>query len=113
MRILRKGAKGEPGVGNFTTPWGRPGLNGKRRRLSLKTFRKQTVEEKAGMGGVETTQANAARTIVVPAGTVVPQARGKTILKKTNLTPKPAKGTKVIKPPSPTNRGGVKNPYKQ
>jgi hypothetical protein len=112
-RILKKTAGGEPQPRSLKNSWGyRPGRNSIRNRLSIRTLRKTPVED-AVMAGIETTSVNTAGTIKVTAGTVLPgtQARGRVVRKVQRLTTKQAKGTKVIAPPSPTNRGGTRSPY--
>lgn len=113
-RIVSKTKSGEPGVGRLRNSWGRPGRNGLRGRLSIRTLRKTPVED-AVMAGIETTTRNAAGTIVVTAGTVVNGTnRGRRFVRKVaNLTPRQAKGTKVVSPPSPTSGGGVRSPYRK
>lgn len=110
-RILAKRKAGEPGVGRLQNSWGyRPGRNSLRGKLTIRTLRKQQPQD-AVMKGVKTQTVSSDGLQRVTAGTVVPgtQARGRVVIKKANLTPRVAKGTRVVKTPSPTNRGGVRN----
>lgn len=113
MRILSKLKSGEPGVGRIRNSWGvQPGRNSSRSKLSIRTLRKAQPQD-AVMKGVETQTVSTDGLQRVTAGTRVPgtQARGSVRVKRANLTPRPAKGTKIVSPPSPTNRGGVRNPF--
>lgn len=112
-RILVKRRGGEPAPRSQRNSWGfRPGRNSSRTKLSVRTLRKAKPED-AVMKGVASQTVSSDGLQRVTAGTVVPgtQARGFRVVKKPNLTPRPAKGTKVISPPSPTNRGGVRNMF--
>lgn len=113
-RILVKQRGGEPGVGRLRNSWGyRPGRNSLRGKLSIRTLRKANPADPLGVAGVETQTVSSDGTIRVTAGTVVPGTRSATriVRKVQNLTPRQAKGTKVVTPPSPTNRGGIRSPY--
>lgn len=110
-RIVSKRKAGEPSPRKFLNSWGvRPGRNSSRNKLSIRTLRKVQPQD-AVMKGVKTQTVSSDGLQRVTAGTVVPgtQARGAVRIKRANLTPRPAKGTRVISPPSPTNRGGVRN----
>lgn len=109
-RILVKRKSGEPSPKSMTNAWGyRPGRNSSRRKLSVRMLKKVQPQEKV-MKGVETMTVSSDGLQRVTAGTVVPgtQARGSVRLKRANLTPRVAKGTKVVKTPRPAT-GGVRN----
>lgn len=113
-RILRQRTPGEPQPKSQQNSWGyRPGRNSKRPKLGMRTLRKANPADALGVAGVESQTISADGLQKVTAGTIVPgtRARGLAVLKRQKLTPKPAKGTKVIAPPSPTNKGGIRNPY--
>lgn len=112
-RILVKRKSGEPSPTRVKNSWGvQPGRNSVRRKLSIRMLKKIQPQERV-MKGVETQTVSSDGLQRVTAGTVVPgtQARGRTVRKVQKLNPSPAKGTKIIKPPSPTNRGGVRNAF--
>lgn len=110
-RILVKRKAGEPSPKKVVNSWGyRPGRNSSRGKLRVRMLKKIQPQEKV-MKGVETQTVSSDGLQRVTAGTVVPGtgARGSVKVKRANLTPRPAKGTRVVKTPSPTNRGGVRN----
>lgn len=114
-RILSKVKAGEPKAKRLFNAWGyRPGRNSSRTKLRIRTLRKALPTDGV-MKGVESMTVSSDGLQRVTAGTVVPgtQARGRVKIKRANLTPRPAKGTKVVSPPSPTNRGGVRSPYRK
>ena len=115
-RIVRKQRSvGEPQPRKLVNSWGyRPGRNSLRRKLSIRTLRKPQVTDALGVKGVESQTVSSDGLQRVTAGTLVPGtgARGTVRRKVQKMNTSPAKGTRIVKTPSLTNRGGVKNPFR-
>lgn len=112
-RILTKRVRttGEPNPTRVrVNPWPRQ-TQVSRPRMSVRTLRKNNPADALGLAGVESIVRDSATGLTIPAGTgartTAPVRSVK--IKRANLTPRTARGTKVVKTPSPTNRGGVRN----
>lgn len=110
-RILTKRVTttGEPRSGMLKlNPWPRkPQV--RRPIKTVRTLVKQNPGDALGLGGTRSQQRDATTGLTIPGGSGRPVGRAVRIVKKPNLTPSPAKGTRIVKTPSPTNRGGVRN----
>jgi hypothetical protein len=113
-RILTKRVTttGEPRSGMLTVnPWPRkPQV--RRPIKSVRTLVKRNPADALGLGGVQSTSVDPTTGLSIPAGSGRrTTASAVTVVKKPNMTPRTAKGTKVVKTPRPTGSGRILNPY--
>lgn len=110
-RIKSARTPGEPAQRMIRVrPWGRKAAVS-RPKLGIRRLVKANPADALGLGGMDTVSRDNTTGQMIPAGTGRATAPVRKIVSKAaNLTTRQAKGTKTVKAPSPTNRGGVRRP---
>lgn len=115
MKILTKrvSSVGEPQPRQMARrPWPRKQVV-RRPRIQVRTLIKANPADALSLKDITTTSRNTAGTQVVAAGTLLPgtNVRTRFVRKVVKMTPKTAKGTRVVKPPRPMSGGKAISPY--